>query len=740
MDTDLLSYFLLVARKRKRRIALLAVVALVGLVTFARYLPTEYEATIKIYSNPEQQSLTPALMPSISFGSEKQDIYISYQESLLRSYPIFTKVQKVLKADVAEEPPQSESSRQTDNNNLIGNVIWHVQMLLFGDEYVKVRKQWRSDEFRSFRGRISVSRDGDNGNIIIGFTDSDADRALTIANALAKALIELNLEIASDHAAKTAGFLSENMNEVGGQLRESGQMLERFVTENNYLGSEDLIDKRLATYFDEQRTLQEAKLDLIRTDLALKSSTSLRDSLKRRLQESRADTSTIEAEAIATELKAYESSLALQKANGDSKTNDQITNKLQRLKNELERLSATEGSVLAPTAIQDLLVTVEREVQKAELENTLAKARLNFAEKTFNELAKDVQKLPGLQRQVAAMTMDYNQKMKITELLAEQYINAQMRAKVSFSKLFVLEDASLRTDKVGTSKGKMFGMMMLVLLGLVIVIVTAIDYLRGSIFNKTQITHNKAHMFLGSIEHIADFGKTNLALKCRQNDAIMRMAYQFSKRHGGDGSEPGRVVSVVSNLPMAGKSFTTLALGVGLSARGHSVCIIDGDFRAKSRNVRNYIDNRKQAINQPINTFASVEELAQQPASIAKPDSLIIVPLVERSTSFEDAQTFLHGKFKEIMETLKDRFDYIILDGPPLTFLESLVLVEHATALVVCLPEGAMTKRQFDYTLEVIEPHRRSNARVFTIMTNCTLAAENSGQYYRQYQERDRAA
>jgi Mrp family chromosome partitioning ATPase len=308
-----------------------------------------------------------------------------------------------------------------------------------------------------------------------------------------------------------------------------------------------------------------------------------------------------------------------------------------------------------------------------------------------------------------------------------------MRSKVAFNKLFLLEEPVLNTDNVSTNKAKQLATMIMIFILGVVAIYGLHDYLRGSILSKHQITDNKGHIYLGAIGHIKNFESVNLVLKSRQNDTIMRMSYQLKKRGDQGQTDNGRVITISSSFPMSGKSFTSLALGVGLSARGQSTCIIDCDFRAKSRNVRKYSTQK----NQTVRSYQNVHELLIKTCVSDEKFNFCISPLLDNDVAIEEAQSFLNEEFAAIIDQLKTKFDYVILDSPPLNFPEALILAELATSIVICLPEGEMTRRQFDQTLESIEPHRRPNTKIFTVLTNCRFNEDHPNRHYRQYQEQN---
>ncbi|MBE7175272.1 MAG: polysaccharide biosynthesis tyrosine autokinase [Mucilaginibacter polytrichastri] len=127
---------------------------------------------------------------------------------------------------------------------------------------------------------------------------------------------------------------------------------------------------------------------------------------------------------------------------------------------------------------------------------------------------------------------------------------------------------------------------------------------------------------------------------------------------GGRGKEIKTII-FTSSISGEGKSFVSLNLGASLALTDSKVIILELDLRKpklhKSLNMHN---------NAGLSTYligkASVESIVQPIEGFAKYDIITCGPIPPNP-----AELVLNGRMTELIEDLKTRYDYVIIDAPP---------------------------------------------------------------------------
>lgn len=165
-----------------------------------------------------------------------------------------------------------------------------------------------------------------------------------------------------------------------------------------------------------------------------------------------------------------------------------------------------------------------------------------------------------------------------------------------------------------------------------------------------------------------------------------------------------KAIAVINQKGGVGKSTTALAIGAGLSLRGFSVLFIDLDAQGNlsytlGADTRGYnamgVLERPETATEEIQHTPNGDIIASSP-KLAGADKLL-----------ED--TGKEYKLKEALETLKGRYDYIVIDTPPALGILTI------NALTACT--GAIIPAQADiYSLQGIT---QLNGTIETIRKYC---------------------
>lgn len=186
--------------------------------------------------------------------------------------------------------------------------------------------------------------------------------------------------------------------------------------------------------------------------------------------------------------------------------------------------------------------------------------------------------------------------------------------------------------------------------------------------------------------------------------------------HNAAGQRP-RVIAVTSPSPQDGRSSTAIGLAVAFAESGHSVALVDGDLvnPALPQLLGLDRDLLAQAEHRGFTTvLAGEDELAESLIEVPDTGFALLaagpVPSAQRELWGDDA-------VPRVLEMLSERFDYVIIDTPPLTQYSD-------GAVPAALGDGALVLGRIGHTrttalrkaLKVLET---ANAAVLGVVATC---------------------
>lgn len=140
---------------------------------------------------------------------------------------------------------------------------------------------------------------------------------------------------------------------------------------------------------------------------------------------------------------------------------------------------------------------------------------------------------------------------------------------------------------------------------------------------------------------------------------------------------PPKVIMSTSSIPGEGKTTNSLALAYNLAGTGKKVLVIEGDLRRQT--LFEYFDVPR---NQPgmLKALSGEESIE----SVIHSDELMGIDVIFGEESEINAADVLSSSvFKSFLDHLRDRYDYVIIDTPPvLAVSDPRILGQYADAIL----------------------------------------------------------
>jgi tyrosine-protein kinase Etk/Wzc len=199
----------------------------------------------------------------------------------------------------------------------------------------------------------------------------------------------------------------------------------------------------------------------------------------------------------------------------------------------------------------------------------------------------------------------------------------------------------------------------------------------------------------------------------------MRTGIQFAKL-----DKKIKSIVVASSAPKEGKSTTASNLAITMATAGLKTVLLDTDLR---RPVLHRVFNvpREPGLTDYLFDRADVQEIFKQ----TEVENLYLVPCGVVPPN--PAELLGSEKMKEFVEYLKQNYDFIVFDTPPLVAVtDALILASQVDSVLLVASAG---KTEIDVLEKAKEMIQRVGGNVIGVLLNNFDASATYGTYYRYY-------
>jgi tyrosine-protein kinase Etk/Wzc len=187
-------------------------------------------------------------------------------------------------------------------------------------------------------------------------------------------------------------------------------------------------------------------------------------------------------------------------------------------------------------------------------------------------------------------------------------------------------------------------------------------------------------------------------------------------------SESQKVILFTSSISGEGKSFVSLNLGASLAMSGKRVVIMELDLRKPKLHVGLDIDNTLGLSNYLIGK-ASLKEILKE-----IPDQENYYIITSGPIPPNPAELLVNGHISELIDVLKNDFDYIVLDAPPVGLVtDAQILGAYADATMFIIRHNYTAKNQI-YAID--NYHRSKKFNNLNIIVNSINLQRGYGYGY----------
>ncbi len=310
----------------------------------------------------------------------------------------------------------------------------------------------------------------------------------------------------------------------------------------------------------------------------------------------------------------------------------------------------------------------------------------------LSQCEAQVKQVPEIERQFIGIQRNVEVNQNIYTYLLQKKAETSIAKATAVSDNRILDQASLAEDPVSPNK-KLLAVLLVLFTGIIPggLILSRILF-KSKIQNREDISRITSVPVLGVVGHSPD--KTNLAVFSRPKSAIseafrtIRTNLQFYGINSGN-----QVITITSSVGGEGKSFVTLNLATVLSMQGRKVVMIGLDLRKPKLFDDLDIKNDIGVSNFLVGT--STLDQVIRTTKVSGLDFISSGPIPPNP-----AELLSKKLMAEMIEELKKRYDFIVIDTPPLGVVSDAFIIMPLSNINLYIVRQGYSRLEFIRSLE----------------------------------------
>ena len=171
-----------------------------------------------------------------------------------------------------------------------------------------------------------------------------------------------------------------------------------------------------------------------------------------------------------------------------------------------------------------------------------------------------------------------------------------------------------------------------------------------------------------------------------------------------------KVITMTSSVPNEGKSSISLSLSRTLAESGKKILMVDADLRKSVMAARYHIQGIDKGLSHYLTGQAEVEDIIYE-TEVEGLSITVAGPLSPDPTSILDSE-----QFEQFIENVRDMFDYVIIDAPPLgVVIDAVIIGKYTDGAVIVIEQGVIKRK---IVQDVIKQLKRGEVRILGAVLN----------------------
>lgn len=586
-------------------------------------------------------------------------------------------------------------------------------------ELLEQQKEKRG-QLRHFLNRLAVTPIRKTQLVTVSFDNSDPKLAASIANAVGEAYIAQDLSVKSAINQNAAHWLRTRLDDLRLSLDESETKLQRYRKKENIIDLKDRGGRGLTGLVSNEleqtsRQLVEAKNEVNQLESIMRVVDAYGINNIDKLESITEITShpviqDIKSLKVKAKLKVSELSQIYGRKHPD----------LIAAKSELK------------TVNRHLTMQISKLITGLDRELNAKKSNVAALKKDYLKIQGKFQHVIGKDNTYQKLVRDVESNRKLYNTFLERSKETALTSDFNAAVARFTDRASVPSKPITLSKKVVIGIAFVLTVGLHIAILLIKDYFTDNFHSVGDIENKLGLPVLGVLPKIARRRNQDLGLhyffdedgrQFAESVRTLRTSFLLAQ-----GQRVNQVIGVTSSQPNEGKSTTAINIAFSLGLIEKTI-IIDADMRKPSLAKNFNIPKGKSGLAQVITGEANLSDCITV-------DTTSGVHVMACGPTPRNAQELLSSKrFKQLLESLKQSYDRIIIDTPPIQAVsDSLIIALHTDAIIYVIQSETTRVR---LVLNGVRRLIKVDANMVGIVMNQvnTDGLADSDYYYGYYSE-----
>ncbi|MCR5003200.1 MAG: polysaccharide biosynthesis tyrosine autokinase [Bacteroidales bacterium] len=168
-----------------------------------------------------------------------------------------------------------------------------------------------------------------------------------------------------------------------------------------------------------------------------------------------------------------------------------------------------------------------------------------------------------------------------------------------------------------------------------------------------------------------------------------------------------KVLLVTSFNPGSGKTFLIENISLSLAIKGKKVCIIDADIRKGS--LSSYYNRPSTGLSDYLNgSVTDIEKI-----SVTDPEFKTLTIIPSGTIPPNPAELLGSGRFKTLIEDIREKFDYILIDSAPINIVaDTNIITEFIDRVFFIVRAGRFDKSMMPELIELVNAGKLKNLSI----------------------------
>ncbi|HQH18302.1 MAG TPA: polysaccharide biosynthesis tyrosine autokinase [Bacteroidales bacterium] len=486
--------------------------------------------------------------------------------------------------------------------------------------------------------------DKESSIIEISLKSTIPSKAIKYLTALSENYIKLDLEFKNLTATKTINFIDSQLQLITDSLNNVEDVLEKFRSKNK------IIDLS-AEYTAILTKLEAQDNEKVKTNMEIK----YYEYILEYLQQKNEYTDIVSP-----------SYLGISNTNINKLVTELIT--LATEKNKLE-ISSTENNPYYTAIEKNIAVTKSSLIEQIKNSLSLAKISLKEINKRISLSEESINKLPGTERDLLTIQRKFNLNDETYSFLMEKKAEASISKASNLSNNMIVDPAELEAQVSPNTK---MAYLIALLLGLILpyLFIRIREYLNDSIQSKNDIESQTKLPIIGSIAH-SNY-KTSLVVIDNPRSIVSETIRSTKANMDFISSKESNIITLTSTVGGEGKTFSSMNLSCAFAISDLKTVLIGCDLR-KPKIFNDFNLTNTKGLTSYLIGKCELNEIVNE-THINNLHIITAGPIPPNP-----AELLSSEKMKNLLGELRSKYDYIIIDTPPLGIVtDALFLMKYA--------------------------------------------------------------